>query len=79
MIIKDIPLWAELLVLLIGIIFIVFALKCLKSGEAHAPWFLAGYHFKKEEHPVIYWVLLALWFGAGLILLIFAIILLLPF
>jgi hypothetical protein len=76
--INDMPIWAELLVLLIGIIFLWFAFRCLKSGETRGPWYLMGFRFHKEKNPILYWFFVALWFGIGLALLLFSIILLLP-
>jgi len=75
---NDIPIWAKLLVLLIGIAFTGYSLKCLKSGVIRGHWFLVGIRFKRKENPIAYWIYIALWFGMGLAMLIFAIILFLP-
>ena len=76
--INDMPIWAELLVLLIGILFLEIALKGYKSGISRGPWYLLSYRFHRDKNPIAFWFFLALWLGIGLALVIFAIILLIP-
>lgn len=75
---NDIELWAKLLVLLIAIVFIWYALRSLKSEKIRGHWFLVGIRFDRKENPIAYWFYIVLWFGAGLAMLIFAIILFIP-
>jgi hypothetical protein len=72
--VHDMPIWAEFLVLIIGIIFLWYAIKSLKSGKVRGPWYLLGWRFEKNKDPLAYWLLFLLWFGIGLWLLILGII-----
>ena len=75
---NEIELWAKLLVLLIGIVLIWYSVKCLKSGSIRGHWFLVGLRFNRKENPVAYWIYIIIWLGWGLAMLIFAIILFVP-
>jgi len=76
--IHDMPLWAEIIVLFISLIFLVYAARCLKSGKVRGPWYLVGIIFDKEKNRFAYWFLVMLWLVIGLALLIFSMILLIP-
>jgi len=76
--VHDMPVWAEIFLLFISLIFLLYAFKSLKSGKVHGPWYLIGITFDKEKNHFAYWFLVMLWWGIGLALLIFSIILLMP-
>lgn len=77
--INDMPLWAEILVLIVGLLFFYMGYKFLKSGTSRGPFYMIYLRFQKEKNPVIYWFFVIIWLGVGLALLVFSIILLLPF
>lgn len=76
---NDIPIWAKLLVLLIGIVFTGYALKCLKSEKIRGHWFLLSIRFNRKENPIVFWLYFLIWFVCGLAMLIFSIVLFIPF
>lgn len=77
--VHDMPIWAEFLVLIIGIIFVWYSIKSLKTGKVRGPWYFLGWRFEKDKDPVAYWLLLASWLAIGMLFFILGIISLLPF
>ena len=75
---NDIPLWSKLLVLLIGIVFTGYALRSLEKDKIRGHWFLPGIRFNRKEEKFAFWFYFILWFGMGVAMLIYAIILFIP-
>ena len=75
---NEISIWGKLILLVIAVIFIVYALKTLKTDKIRGHWFLVGIRFDRKEEKFAYWFYFILWFGMGLAMLIFAIILFIP-
>jgi len=69
------PLWIEILILFVGLLFLGLGINFLKSGESPGPWFLFGLiHFKKDKNPKLFWFFTIFWLFWGVFLLILGVI-----
>lgn len=67
---NNMPLWIEILVMLLGLFFLAEGFYCIKRKKAFLPFI----EVKKEKNSLAYWAIVVYWLGFGLFFLIIALL-----